>query len=437
MGHVVGKDIYKRLGDKVDNLTFRAPWNETFHSILKELYSPDEAGLIIQMPATFTTVDGLISITGYKGAPLRNLLESLCSKGLVMDVWLRGAYYYMPSPLVVGIFELTMMRSEAGQNWKKISRLFQDYMVEQPEFFDANCAHGEKVSLLRTVPHEDVIRREDYVEIVDYERASAILDEQSTFAIGTCSCRHVATHNGDKKCKVPLDTCSSFGIAAEFLSRRGFARKVSKTEMKDNVARSKELGLVLNLDNVQRNPLYLCHCCSDCCHLLLGVKKWGYANIVVTTCYLPETDEKSCTGCGLCASACPIEARTMVADDDPGSKRKKRPVTDTRICLGCGVCALKCKSKALTLVRRRKRVLTPETTFERIMLQCLEKGTLQNQLFDNPQSMTHKFMRGFLGGFLRLSSVKRALMSDVLRSSFLSAMKKGAVSQGRGWMTEI
>lgn len=437
MGHVAGKDIYRRLGAQIDNLPFRTPWNETFHALLKELYTSEEADLVVQMPVTLTAFDQLRSITGYEEVPLRNLMESLCSKGLVMDLWLFDSYHYMPSPFVVGIFELTMMRTAPDHDWKRISTLFHDYMLIQPDFLATNCARGEKVGLLRTIPHEDVIDREGYVEILVYEQASAIIEEQTTFTIGTCSCRHVATHTGTKTCDIPLDTCSSFGIAAEFLSRRGFARKVSKSEMKDNVARSKELGLVLNVDNVQRNPAYLCHCCSDCCHLLVGMKRWGYTNIVITANFLPETDHKSCTGCGLCARACPIDARTMVIDNSPGSKRKKKPVTDTELCLGCGVCALKCKSKALALIRHEKRIITPETTFERVMLQSLEKGTLQNQLFDSPQSATHKFMRGFVGGFLRLSPVKRALMSDALRSTFLAAMKKGASAQGRGWMTEV
>ncbi len=82
-------------------------------------------------------------------------------------------------------------------------------------------------------------------------------------------------------------------------------------------------------------------------------------------------------------------------------------------------------------------MIHPETTFERVMLRSLERGTLQNQSFDNPQSFSHKFMRGFVGGFLNLSPVKRALMSDTLRSRFLDAMKKGVEKQGKGWLADM
>jgi hypothetical protein len=91
----------------------------------------------------------------------------------------------------------------------------------------------------------------------------------------------------------------------------------------------------------------------------------------------------------------------------------------------------------MKLHRRKQRVLHPETTFERIILACLERGTLQNQLFDDPSRLTHAFARACLGAFLRLPPVKRALMSDVLRSRFLAALKHAAVRQGKGAFAEL
>ena len=119
------------------------------------------------------------------------------------------------------------------------------------------------------------------------------------------------------------------------------------------------------------------------------------------------------------------------------SEKKKRPVIDETFCLGCGVCALKCDYDAVGLIKRDQRVLHPETTFERLIMQCLEKGTLQNQLFDNPGRLTHKIMRSVLGGFLNLPPVKQKLMRDETRSTFLDFMKKGARLRGYGWITKV
>jgi hypothetical protein len=46
-------------------------------------------------------------------------------------------------------------------------------------------------------------------------------------------------------------------------------------------------------------------------------------------------------------------------------------------------------------------------------------------------------MRSFIGGFLRLSPVKKALMSDAFRSTFLSTAKVVAKLQGKGWMVDL
>jgi Pyruvate/2-oxoacid:ferredoxin oxidoreductase delta subunit len=418
MGHVIGKDVYRKLGKKIDNLTMKAPWNETFHAILKELYSSEEADLVVKMPYGLSDFDQIQKITKHESSKLQKMLDSLCSKGLVMDLSLRGEYFYTPSPMVIGIFEFTMMRVGDNLNTKQWAKLFHAYLGSDGAFYAANFGGQEKISPLRTLPHEDTIETSDYLEVLDYEKATAIVEESKKFSIGICSCRHEKLHAGEKECDVPLDTCSSFGTAADYMIRHNFGKEVAKTEMLENLARSKEMGLVFCADNVKNDISFICHCCGCCCNALLGISKFGYPAMVITSSFIAVRDAGLCTECGSCALTCPINAIQMLPQGDPK--------IDASICLGCGVCALNCPSGALKLVKRKQRVLHPEDTFERVILQCLERGTLQNQMFSNPQSITHKFMRGFVGAFLKLAPVKKALMSDALRSSFLAVMRKGA-----------
>jgi ferredoxin len=435
MGHLIGKDIYRRLGKKIDGLSVRTPWNNTFYEILKELYSPPDAELIVRMPYSLSTLAAIEQATGMERAHLVQRLESLCDRGLIMDIRVRGQYYYAPSPMMLGIFEFTMMRT-GGVDYKKVARLFYDYF-EEGTYQAKNFGAGQRWALSRVVPHDNTVRTEEYVEVLDYEKAAALIAASSRFGMGVCGCRHEKHHLG-RACAAPLDNCSSFeGPLVDFLVRRGLAREVSKSEMLENVARSRELGLVLTVDNVQRNINCLCHCCPCCCHVLQGITKHGYPNSVVSSNFIAVADPAACNGCGVCARACPVEAISLVTNADPRFHQRLRPQVDESICLGCGVCAVKCRSGAMSLRARSQRVIHPETTFERTILQCLEQGTLQNQLFDDPGKLSQSILRGLLGGFLRLPMVKQALMSKTLRSRFFEVLRKGMVQRGKGPLTEI
>ena len=437
MAHDNGKDVYRQLGKKIDSLPTRAPWNSAFYEILKALYTPQEAEVVASMPFGLSTFEQVARCTHHPEAPLRATLESLCEKGLVFDMWTKDHYRYMPAPMVVGIFEMTMMRTRGELRSAEWARLFDEYMQGTDAFYAANHGHGERVSVMRVVPHTQAIPEADYVEILDYEKAAAIVEATNRYAIGLCSCRHEKQEVGKKPCKVPLETCSSFGANADILIRHGMARGVSKSEMLENLARSRELKLVLTADNVQKKVGFMCHCCGCCCNVLLGVSQHGYPNCVVTSTYLSKIDEDKCTGCEKCAKACPIHAIQMVPIVNPPTKKPKNPHVDESICLGCGVCALVCHKDAVHLAKREQRVLHPATTFERIILAALEKGTLQNQMFDDPHSLTQKFLRGFVGGFLRLPPVKQALLSDQLRSNFLKAMTAGIQLQHKADLLEM
>jgi ferredoxin len=436
VGHVVAKDIYEPLGRKIDSLAIRTPQTRTFHDMLRALYTPEEAELIVAMPFRLSTARRIARVSGRSRSEIEPVLERLCDKGLVVDLDLGGKYHYMPAPFVIGIFEFTMMRTDhAEQDLNEYAKLFVDYL-EDGSFYAANFDDGQQVSVMRSMPHLDFPG--DHVEIFDYERVDQLIEEAKSFSVSNCSCRHKKHHAGHDVCSVPLETCTSFGNAADYLVRHGMGRPISRSEMKDIAQRSRELRLVFSVDNIKNQPAFLCHCCGCCCGILDGINKHGYANTLVSSTLVPRVDMDDCNGCQKCARACHVSAITLTPEPKKTTrKRMFMPVIDEEICIGCGVCSLVCKPEAIHLHKRKQHVIHPENTFERVILQCLERGTLQNQLFDDPGSLSHKAMRGIVGGFLRLPPVKKALMTDTLRSRFLAAIASGASRTGGVKVTEL
>lgn len=151
---------------------------------------------------------------------------------------------------------------------------------------------------------------------------------------------------------------------------------------------------------------------------------------VATTNYIPEVSLEKCIGCGKCARVCPILAISMEeAGEDAGSgaekkekNRKKHAKIDTEICLGCGVCARNCPTKAIELNHRPIQVITPVNSTHRFVLQAIEKGTLQNLIFDNQAFANHRAMAAVFGTILQLPPLKQALASKQFKSVYLDKL---------------
>jgi ferredoxin len=372
------------------------------------------------MPTGLVPLRRIAEITGIPERRLAGLLESLAAKGLVMDLEAGGEYRYTISPFVIGVFEFTMMRTDGCVDFPRVAKLFKEYLTAGGGFFEANAGRGERVSVMRTIPHADALADQPHVEVLDHEKAEEMVERAGGVIAGTCSCRHEKLHLGEKRCTVPLETCLSFGTDTSYMARRGLGRTVSKGEGRELLSMAKEMRLVLNADNVRRDVGFLCLCCSGCCNVLGGIRRFGLPNILVTSRFIAVLDETRCTGCGACVRACPIEAIRMSDAPAGGAARNRRPLVDSSFCIGCGVCGLVCKPQAMCLVPRAQRVILPENTVERVILQSLERGTLQNFIFDNPNLASQRFLRVLFGAFLSLPPVKRLMMSDGFRSRFLA-----------------
>jgi hypothetical protein len=67
-------------------------------------------------------------------------------------------------------------------------------------------------------------------------------------------------------------------------------------------------------------------------------------------------------------------------------------------------------------------VITPVDGTHRVVMMAIERGTLQELIFDNQVLRSHRAMAAVLGVVLRLPPLKQALASRQLKSRYLAAL---------------
>jgi len=222
-----------------------------------------------------------------------------------------------------------------------------------------------------------------------------------------------------KACGAPMEICMTFNNSASSLTRHGHAKSISAEECLDLLDEAYENNLVQFGENVRESVNFICNCCGCCCEAMIAARKFAILNPVHTSNFLPEVKESSCNGCGKCVVVCPVEAMTLVTANDPEKIKKKKAKLDESQCLGCGVCVRVCTKDALSLHSIEKRVLTPKDGMHRVVQMALERGKLQNLIFDNQVLWSHRALAGILGAILNLPPVKRHLANEQVKSRYL------------------
>ena len=459
MGHLTSKDAYRNLEDRLNWFTQGAPPSATLTKILKVLFTEKEAKWVAMLPIRPFTLKKAAGIWNTSEAKAEKLLDHMCEKGLMVDSYHKGVRQFVLPPPMIGFFEFALMRTRGDIDQKLLSELFYQY-IDVEEDFIKDLFLGMDTKLGRVFVNESVLMTEKANHILDYERATHIIEEAEFIGVGTCYCRHKNYHLGIP-CKIgaPMETCLTFDNVARSLAEHGgFTRKISKEEAKDILQMSYGYNLVQIGENVREHPAFMCNCCGCCCEALQAARRFSPMQPIETTNYIPKVNEESCISCGKCSKVCPVLAISMKSDAGPGAEgtleegpgakmgptngestsgriregrpvAKAKPVIDESICLGCGVCARNCPTKSIVLQRRPVQVITPVNSTHRFVLQAIEKGTLQNLIFDNQAFANHRAMAAVFGVILRLPPLQQALASKQFKSIYLdkllSAKRKG------------
>lgn len=340
-------DVYRRLQEHLDRLPQRFPATGSGVElrILARLFSADEARLVLELsalPEPVATIHRRVRAS-YTPAALLEALERLAARGLVHRVVSKGVAKFLLSGFVVGFYE------------RQLPTLTPDLERDILQYFDEALAVAlplRKTPQMRTVPVNVSVVPDREVATYDDIRAY-VRQSRGPFAVMDCICRlgrslvgHTCEHT------TRMQTCLTFGKAAEGMVQSGAAHFIERDEMLRLLDEADADGLVLQPENTQA-PLFICCCCGDCCGVLASAKRMPVPADYFGTNFYAVVSPDACEGCGTCLTRCRMDAVTI---------EDGRAVVARSHCIGCGLCVTTCPSEAMTLARTDRSRVPPKNT---------------------------------------------------------------------------
>ena len=411
MAHRTSRNGYENLVERLNEFPQGATPSDTLYQILKMLFSEKEAELVSKLPIRPFTIKRAQKAWNINKEEAREILDELASRAILLDVEKDGEHVYILPPPMAGFFEFSMMRLRGDIDQKVLADLFYQYMNQEEDFIKDLFTEGE-TQLGRVFVNESVLTNDHALYVLDYERASEVIKNASHIGVGLCYCRHKMEHKG-QACDAPMDICMTFNNVAESLIKNDYAREIDTAECLELLDKAREHNLVQFGENVQNEVSFICNCCSCCCEAMIAAQKFGMLEPIHTTNFLPEIDEANCVGCEECIEVCAVDALTL--EDDIAK-------LDEDICLGCGNCKQVCPANSISLKRREERVITPVDSVHKTVMMAIERGQLQNLIFDNQALKSHRIMAAILGAILKLPPIKQVLAQEQIKSKYLGKL---------------
>jgi Pyruvate/2-oxoacid:ferredoxin oxidoreductase delta subunit len=420
MAHNTIKSGYSSLLDRLNRFPQGAPPSKLLFKILEMLFSEKEASLVSLLPIKPFSTEKASRVWKMDLAATHKILYELAGRGILVDIDQNGESVYALPPPMAGFFEFSLMRVRSDIDQKVLSELFYQYINVEEDFIRNLFTQGE-TQLGRTFVHEPVLSSENALHVLDYERSSEVIKKSTHMAVGICYCRHKMQHLG-RACDAPINICMTFNITAASLIKHGIARQVDVSEGLDLLQIAYENNLVQFGENIRECVNFICNCCGCCCEAMIAARRFAIMNPVHTTNFIPEINEENCTGCGKCVIICPVEAMGLVSQNNPKQPKKMEAWLNEDICLGCGLCVRACTKGCISLKSRPQRVITPLNGTHRAVVMAVERGKLQDLIFDNRVLWNHRALAAVLGVILKLGPIKQALAGRQIKSRYLEML---------------
>lgn len=357
---MVNGDIYSRLAEHLSRLGMGYPVSEDLIVILKEIFSPLEAGVALAIPSRPIPLEpvGVDEIAEGINIPREMLLEELQGldeKGLLFSSTTEGGEKgYALHQVGFGFPQIFHWKGEDTPRARKMAALTAKYFnrqVTREAFGPSDTKPYRYIPVGRTVPA-------GIQAVYPFHMMEDVVRKARLIAVGHCPCR-IAFRLAGKGCGHPTEVCMKFNVMARYVIDKGLAREIPREEAMEIVRKSEEAGLVHFVDNAEGDVQHNCNCCGCACWNVGSIRRRKIPrDVLMATYFFRTTDETLCMGCGECADICPVDAVKI----EGGA-----PVTEEAWCIGCGLCATVCPSEAVQiLIRPDKSGALPASSFREL-----------------------------------------------------------------------
>lgn len=336
-------DPYRRLQEFLDRFPLGFPQTPEGIEleILKRLFTEEEARIAVFLTPEPEQASQIAERAGRPKEDLESRLEAMARKGLLFRVRRDGKALYRAAPFMIGLYEYSVNKID-----KELAALFQAYYdTAYLEELGASDVPGFKVLPVDENVETDAV-------LMPFHKLKESIRSARKIAVADCVCRKEARLAG-RGCSHPIETCLSFGAAAEYYIENGMGREITADEAVRIVEEADKAGLVHAGANA-KHLSNICNCCPCCCASMKGITKKGHdKHKYLNALFEAVVNSQACIACELCAERCPVRAVEV----------RESAEVDRKKCLGCGLCATECPSRAISLRLRKDG----EEPFERAL----------------------------------------------------------------------
>ena len=295
--------------------------------ILKRLFTEEEAELAVKLMPLPQEVSQIAEQARLDEDDLEEKLHAMSTKGLIFRTRRDGKTRYNSAPFMIGLYEYAVKKID-----KELAALFEEY-YETALLDDMGASN---IPGFKVVPVDEVV--EPDTALMPFHQLKESIRAARKIAVTECICRKEAQLM-DHGCDHPIESCLSFGAAAEYYIENGMGREIEADEAIAILEEADESGLVHASANT-KHLSNICNCCPCCCASMKGITKRGHdKRKYMNALFEAVVDEELCTSCEACVERCPVGAISL--DEIAAVDRDK--------CLGCGLCAGVCPVESITI----------------------------------------------------------------------------------------